>query len=491
MGENNRIYERPLYDLWLKQEFNDKLYTADDEEVEVLSPGELNSGNSGPDFRNAKIRIGNIIYVGDVEIDLDYTGWKNHGHNINSHYNHVILHVVLNNKYNYSYVYSKGGRKIPTLTIRDLISEDYLNALKNQELKEPAKKSRLKCAGDSDKVDYFVKEKFVAELGMNRFKKKMNRYFHRLLELKYLDRNLMSEPKINYELPPEYENKDFDREEFSKKELWEQLFYEYLFEALGYSKNKESMKKLAELADLNFLRKIGTDDNYLIKIQAVLFRVSGLFEKTAISEDERINDYQQKLEQSWNDLNGLYDSDYLDETDWQFFRMRPQNFPTIRIAAGSYFLSEILTKNFVSHLINLVGQNIPLSEMIKKIRSLFIVRSFGFWRYHFTFYKNAKTEIRYFIGLGRADEIMVNVVLPFLALYFQVFGLSEHLKKVLKIFNLYSQRSEYSLVDDIASVLGLQNLVHRTVFVQGMLDLYRNYCSKGKCLECKIGEKIF
>jgi hypothetical protein len=491
MGENNRTYEKPLYDLWLKQEFNDKLYTADDEEIEVLSPGELNAENSGPDFRNAKIRIGSIIYVGDVEIDLDYTRWKNHAHNINSHYNHVILHVVLNNKYNYSYVYSKGGRKIPTLTLRNYISEDYINALKNQELKEPVKKSRLKCAGESDQVDYFVKEKFVAELGMNRFKKKMNRYFHRLLELKYLDQNLMSEPKINYELPPEYENKDFDREEFSKKELWEQLFYEFLFEALGYSKNKEPMKKLAELADLNFLRKIGTDDNFLVKLQAVLFRISGLFEKAAASEDENINSYQQKLEKSWNDLNGLYDSDYLDETDWQFFRMRPQNFPTIRIAAGSYFLSEILTKNFVSHLINLVGQNMPISEMIKKIRGLFIVRSFGFWRYHFTFYKNAKTEIRYFIGLGRADEIVVNVVLPFLALYFQVFGLSEHLKKVLKIYNLYSQRSEYALVDDIASVLGLQNLVHRTVFVQGMLDLYRSYCSKGKCLECKIGEKIF
>ena len=491
MGEKEKIYEKPLYQLWLKQEFNDTLRTIDDREIEVLFPGEENSSNSGPDFKNAKIRIGNVIFVGDVEIDIDYSGWKQHGHNINSHYNHVILHVVLNNKHKYPYVYSKGGRKIPCLLLKDFVSADYVNAIRNQELTEPKIKSRLKCAGEAKAVDYFVREKFIAELGMERFKKKMNRFFHRLLELKYLDEKLLSEPKVNYDLPPEYENKDFNREDFTKKELWEQLFYEFLFEALGYTKNKNSMRKLAELANLEFLRKIGKDDDFILKIQAVLFRVSGIFETPAATEDEAATEYQKELAKRWTELNGLYDSEYLDETDWQFFKMRPQNFPTIRIAAGSSFVKRIIADNFVSSLINLIGSDISLTEMMKRLRSAFIIKSFGFWKNHFTFYKKAKTEIHYFVGLSRADEIIVNVALPILALYFQIFGLAEHFRKVLKIYNLYTQKSEYSLVDDIANVIGLENLTHRTVFVQGMLDLYRSYCSKNKCLECRIGENIF
>jgi len=340
-------------------------------------------------------------------------------------------------------------------------------------------------------VDYFVREKFVAELGMERFKKKMNRFFHRLLELKYLDENLLGEPKVNYDLPPDYENKDFNREDFTKKELWEQLFYEFLFEALGYTKNKNSMKQLSDFANLEFLRKIGNDKDFLMKVQAVLFKVSGIFDSPAETDDAETREYQEELAKRWEELNGLYDSEYMDETDWQFFKMRPQNFPTIRIAAGSVFVKKIIADNFVSSLINLIGSETPLNEIMKRLRTAFIVKSYGFWKNHFTFYKPAKTEIHYFVGLSRADEIIVNVVLPILALYFQIFGLAEHFRKVLKIYNLYTQKSEYSLVDDIANVIGLKNLTHRTVFVQGMLDLYRSYCSKNKCLECRIGENIF
>ncbi len=491
MANVNNQYEKPLYELWEKQEFNDKLYSVDRHEIEVLFPGELNNDSSGPDFKNAKIRIDNIIFVGDVEIDVDYSGWKQHGHNINNHYNHVILHVVLNNKHNHPYVYSKGGRKIPTLSLRNYISSDYLNAIKNQELSEPKFKSRLKCNGKAKEVDYFIREKFVAELGMERFKKKMNRLFHRLLELKYLDENLIGEPKINYQIPPEYGKQVFSREDFSKKELWEELFYEFLFEALGYTKNKNSMKQLAELANLRFLKKVGKEGDYLLKLQAVLFRVSGIFETVTETEEKETAEYQQLLEEHWKELNGLYDSEYLTETDWQFFKMRPQNFPTVRIAAGSFFVKQIIEENLVPSLINLFGSDLSMNEIMKRLRSYFVVKSFGFWKNHFTFYKKAKTELRYFVGLSRADEIIVNVVLPFLALYFKLFGLNEHLRKVLKVYNLYSQKSEYSLVEEIAEIIGLENLIHRTVFVQGMLDLYRSYCSKNKCLECRIGENIF
>ncbi len=492
MAKQINNIEKSLHSLWLAQEFNGKLKTLDGKEIEVLSPGDENLERSGPDFLNAKIRIDSLVFVGDVEIDVDYSGWKHHGHNIDGHYNSVILHVVLNNKNKHQYVYTKGGRKVPVLQLAKYISKDFINAVKFQELDvKPGKGKRLKCEEAALTTDYFIRERFVAELGAERFKNKSKRMLRRLKELKYLDENKISEPKVNFELPEEYEKAEISMLDFSDKKLWQQLFYEFLLEALGYTQNKTQMMKLAEYADLNFIGKIGYDDNYLEKIQAVLFKISGLFVEPTETENSEMNDYQKRLEAFWGEIKSLYDGEFLSETDWHFFRMRPQNFPTIRIVAASYFIKEILRNDFIARLISGFEEEKNYRKLFSKFRSEFIVKSFSVWKNHYTFYKPARNEIRYFVGLNRADEIVANVLLPFLYLYFTIFNLSEEARRVLKLFGLYEQKNEYAIVNDIAKVLGLQNLTHRTLFAQGILQLYRSYCSKGKCLECKIGKEIF
>lgn len=484
--------EKKLHELWLAQEFNGKLRTLDGKDIEVLSPGEENIDKSGPDFHNAKIRIDSLVFVGDVEIDVDYSGWKHHGHNIDKHYNSVILHVVFENKNRHQYVYTKGGRKVPVLALKNFISKDYLNALKNQELTESNPKVRkLKCEEGALTTDYFLRERFIAELGLERFANKIKRMERRLKELKFLDDNKISEPKINFALPPEYDVAPLADLDLSNKRLWEQLFYEFLFEALGYTQNKTQMMKLARLANLDFLEKIADDENYLEKLHAVLYKIAGLFIEPTETDDEEMTSYQRKLAEYWNDIKNLYDSEFLSETDWHFFRMRPQNFPTIRIAAGAFFIKEILKNDFISRLIKLFQSDLNNKKLISKFRTAFIVKSYSVWKKHFTFYKKAKTDVKYFVGLSRADEIIANVLLPFLALYFKVFNLSEDYKKVLKLFNLYEQKNDYALVNDIAKTLGLQNLTHRTIFAQGILHLYRNYCSRNLCLECRIGKELF
>ncbi len=484
--------ERKLHALWSAQEFNGKLRTLDGTEIEVLSAGEENTERSGPDFTGAKIRIGSLVFVGDVEIDADYSGWKKHGHNIDKHYNSVILHVVLTNKNRYQYVYSKNGRKIPVLQIDKYISKDFLNAIQNQELVEETRKNKsLKCEEAALTTDYFIRERFVAELGAERFKAKSQRMLKRLKELKFLSDNKITEPKVNFELPEKYEEASTSELDLNDRKLWEQLFYEFLFEALGYTQNKTQMMKLAELANLEFLRKIGNDNDYLEKLHAAFFKISGLFIEPTETSNEEMNDYQKRLSEYWQEIRALYDSEFLSETDWHFFRMRPQNFPTIRIVAGAYFVNEILNNNFISRLINLVNEDKNNRKLISDLRAFFIVKSHSVWKKHFTFYKEAKNEIRYFVGITRSDEIVANVVLPFLALYFTAFNLTDNYRRILKIYSLYEQKNEYALVNEISKTLGLQNLTHRTIFVQGILHLYRNYCSKGKCLECKIGKEIF
>ncbi len=492
MAKQINNIEKKLHELWAAQEFNGRLKTLDGREIEVYSAGEENLERSGPDFLNAKIRIGALVFVGDVEIDVNYNGWKSHGHNIDKHYNSVILHVVLNNKNRHAYVYTKSGRKVPVLAIEKYISKDFINAVNNQELIiEKSGKRRLRCEEAALTTDYFTREKFIAELGAKRFQNKTERIFRRLKELQFLNANNISEPKIGFALPPEYEELSPKELNIKDRKIWEQLFYEFLFEALGFTQNKTQMLKLATYVNLDYLRKIAPDENYTEKLQAILFKIAGLFIEPTETDDEEMTEYQRRLQSYWEEFKNLYDGDYLSETDWHFFRMRPQNFPTIRIAAGAYFINEILNRDFISRLINDLENIQNNKKLIAAFRSAFIVKSYSIWKRHFTFYKKAKTEIKYFVGLSRADEIVANVLLPFLALYFDVFGKAENFNRVLKIYNLYEQKNEYALVNDIAKTLGLQNLTHRTIFAQGILQLYRSYCSKGKCLDCPIGKEIF
>ena len=103
----------------------------------------------------------------------------------------------------------------------------------------------------------------------------------------------------------------------------------------------------------------------------------------------------------------------------------------------------------------------------------------------------ANGEIKYFIGASRADEIVVNVILPFFAVYFEVFGNRNVSKKILKIYGIYEQKSENQIITDVAEALKLKDLMKRTIYSQGMIELFRNFCSKNKCLECEIGKMVF
>jgi hypothetical protein len=107
---NYKFNEHHLYDIWQKQNFNNSLQTLSGLDVTVLDVGELDCDSAGPDFKHARIRIGNLTYVGDIEIDTDYSDWKSHGHNIDKKYDKLILHVSLFNRNKQQYVYTKDGR---------------------------------------------------------------------------------------------------------------------------------------------------------------------------------------------------------------------------------------------------------------------------------------------------------------------------------------------------------------------------------------------
>jgi hypothetical protein len=493
MSSDIKIPETLLYELWQKQNFNSPLKTQSGEEIAILDPGNRNDDNAGPDFKNCRLRIGNLTFVGDIEIDPNYSDWKNHGHNIDNKYNSIILHASLINKSHQAYVYTRNGRKVPSICFANFIESNQLNEIKKNFLDEDQNEhlSKYKCSELCPSLANEVKEKFLIGLGIERFNKKCKKIYSRLKELQFLSELKLKEPAVSYDLSVKFHEKQFKHSDFTNKEIWNQLFYELVFEALGFSKNKLQMTTLAQYANLEFVKRIEPDGILIDKYESALFYIAGLVKAPENFSNASTKQYVEKLLMNWNLVKPFYDGKYLDEPQWHFFRLRPQNFPTVRIAAGARLLKNIAHDNIVDLIAKKISEIHNTSVLINSIRSIFIVKAEGFWKNHFVFEQTSNTEIKYFVGATRADEIIVNVILPYFGVFFEIFGNKNIAKKVLKIFTQYEQHSDNQIILDVSEAIGLNKSINRTIITQGMIELFRNFCSKNKCLECEIGTSVF
>ena len=491
MNRGSKVFEKEIYELWKKHDSCSKLNSVDGEEINVIDPGVQSSDIAGPDFKNARIRIGNLTYVGDIEIDTNYSDWKSHGHNIDSKYNKVVLHVALYNSSSQPYVYTKDGRKVPSVILSRFLPKDFHEEIPVEEEIEENSMHHLKCISASSSVPKEEKLKFISKLGLERFKKKCNRLYNRLKELKYLKELHAREPIITYDLTPAFQERIFVHSDFHEKELWEQLLYEMIFEALGYSLNKGIMLSLAQHANIKFIKSLDDNGNFVENVESALLNIGGLIPEYSKTNDASVAEYTNLIKQNWERKKESYDSKYFDETQWHYFRMRPQNFPTIRIAGGARILKKLIKENLIPVLIRKIEEIHNLNVLINSLRSVFVVKSDGFWKYHYVFNQPANGEVKYFIGSARADEILINVVLPFFSVYFDIFGRKELSKKVFALYNRFNQDTENKIIHELAKSLDLNDCIHTTVYSQGMTELFRNYCSKNKCLECEIGKAVF
>ncbi|MCL5028446.1 MAG: DUF2851 family protein [Bacteroidetes bacterium] len=490
MKKSQSINEKFLYEIWKNQNFTKGLITKDGQNIEVINIGIENKELSGPDFKNAKIKIGNITFTGDVEIDIDHADWKSHGHNLNKKYNSVILHAVLND-IDRNNVYTSEGRKIPSVSIINFLQADLAESIKAAIISESKKRiNKMPCMESNSEITEKDKLNFVYDLGINRFKHKKEKFLERLKELIYLEQQNLKEPIIRYELDEKFYNKTFNQNDFNNQHLWQQLIYESIFEALGYSKNKEIMKSLAKAADIKFLSTISNQE-FISTVESVLFNIGGLMPDVIHLPDEETSVYTKKLYEIWNGIKNKYDGIKFNAAQWHFFKLRPQNFPTVRLAGGARILKKIMNENLIGKITDAISQKNKDKDTINYVRSLFIIKSDGFWKNHYVFDQPAKVPINYFIGSARADEILVNIILPVITLYFEIFGKKELSQKTIKIFLNFYQNSENNLVNEVSSTLSLNDAWKRSVLYQGMIELFRNFCSRDKCHECYIGQKIF
>ena len=488
----SRIPEEILYEIWEQQDFSDTLIASDEVTIEVFDPGQRNNDLAGPDFHNARIRIGSLTFNGDVEIDNYHSDWRTHGHHLNKRYNKLILHVTLSEEAHQGYVVTQSGRKVTSIALENYLNEplrkktfDHLSAIKTED------KLRMPCIGLNADVSLNTKLDFIKELGLIRHRKKCERFINRLKELIVFNNNQFKEPVVKYDFEKEIQNRHFEISEFEDKLIWQQLFYEQIFEALGYSKNKNILNRLSNAADIRFLNSLTNEEKNVSVLESILFNISGIIPDVNKIPDEETSEYIRTLVENWVNIRPRYDGETYSLSDWNFFKLRPQNFPTVRIASGARLLNLILQKNLVSRLIKVFEENYDQHKLIARLRNSLIIKADGYWATHYNFNRPVKVKIKYFLGLGRADEIIVNLILPYMAVYFDLFGKKSAAERVLDLYLNFKQKEGNKLITDVSEVLLIKNQKLQSIIHQGMIELFRNYCIKQRCLECKIGKEVF
>jgi hypothetical protein len=232
----------------------------------------------------------------------------------------------------------------------------------------------------------------------------------------------LKEPVVNYDYDETQLEKYSSPDDFKSTILWQQLIYESVFEALGYSKNKEIMLKLAKASDINFLSSFLSRDNFVRFVESALFNISGLMPDIYNLPDEETSDYTRSLAKYWTEIKPTYDGTTFNQEDWHFYGQRPMNFPTIRIAGGSILVNRILKENLIHRMFKYLEQVEDAGRLEKIIKNLIMVEAHGYWLNHYVFDKPSDARIQYFVGASRADEIVVNIILPIANLYFEMFS---------------------------------------------------------------------
>jgi hypothetical protein len=501
MHTPRHIHERFIHFIWRNKYLNvDELKSLDGQGIEIIDIGTPNR-DAGPDFRDARVRIGKTLYRGDVEIHRDLTDWQRHFHSADPKYNRVILHVVLRWHPRKAVVpppKTQSGRDIPTFVLEPFLTEPLPLVWQRAILDERRERVQtIKCHGKNDDVPPQLIKNWIERLAVERMELKIRKFDERLKELVDERRLVVNEPYPRYyedpsEIPPPI--KEYTQKDFSKKQLWEQLLYEGIMEGLGYSKNQEPFLRLARNLSLEFIRQERQEDgdNSLLSLQAMLFGAAGFLGTKKSPVDTETRKYVASLLKTWRRTRKKYQREVLHEADWQFFRLRPQNFPTVRLAAMSFLLDKLLSRNWVREVIQVVKSQRTTVEKLAELQTLLTGEADGYWTEHFTFGGQKHQQAKRLIGLERVQDIILNTVIPITLLYARVFKDPAVRKHVLELYVSFPAPESNSILRTMSTQLLKQRLPLKTAFLhQGTIQLYKFYCAEEQCGECEIGRSVF
>jgi hypothetical protein len=409
------------YKMFSKVDFK----TTGNEYLSIIKSG-LHNKNAGPDFLNAQLKIDGQTWVGNVEIHLKASDWYLHKHEKDLNYDAVILHVVWENDVA---IYMKNNKPIPTLVLKNCIDETVLTNYKNLFL---APTTWLPCKNAISTVDKFI---------FNNWKERL-----------FFDRLERKSEEINILLQQENNN-------------FEAVLFQLLTKNFGLKVNGDAFLRLAQSIDFSVIKKLSFHTNQLA---ALLFGQAGFLEEE--TEDE----YQKELRKEYDYLKHKFKLNHIPNNEFSFFRMRPTNFPTIRIAQ--------LVALFHKHQ-NLFSKLIAIDNL-EEFYELFTVVVNPFWQTHYNFESISKKSTKK-ITTSFVDLLIINTIIPLKFLFQKSRGeVDEEFFLVL----LKKMKPEKNSIISKFHEIGVSS---KNAFdTQALLELKNNYCAAKRCLECAIGNTI-
>jgi len=420
-----------LHYVWQHQYFDKTdLRTAGGEEIQVLKPGHRNT-DAGPDFLNARLRLGDVEWNGAVEIHLKASDWQRHNHQVDAKYDQVVLHVVHTHDVE---VARTNGSVIPALALGPRLGPELF--ARYQALYDAPAAASLPCAPLLGQVPEITKIMMAERALLERIEAKA-------------DAVVVLHERLGHD--------------------WEATAYHTLMAAFGFQKNSEPLARLAKAVPLAVLRRHRHDQRQL---EALLFGQAGFL----VENDETAADaYIQGLRQEHEFLRHKYDlgASALAVHEWNYLRLRPANFPPVRLGqlagllhARPALFDALLTAQSVAALVEFFRAPAP-----------------AYWRAHFRPGRPGKVPD---LGKSSIDLLITNVVVPLRVAYARSVGQSALVESSVAL--LAELPAEHNQFTDVYGALGFG---HRTAAdSQGLLALHKSYCAPRRCLHCAIGSRL-
>ncbi len=482
------LSEFQLKELFKSRKFSSDLKTASGKKVEIAHIGDPNS-DAGPDFNGSLVKIDGLTMRGDIEFHKRSSDWYSHSHNSDRNYNGVILHIVGMCDDN-RICFTQAGRKIETIELSRFLTDDANTFLARIDSGE--KVVQLRCADENFKIPFRDRFAYLEFLGEKRFIHKANKFEERLKDIVDENRPVVFEAKQKYfkdfsELI--IEHKTYDKSELQNEAYWDQLLYEGICEGLGYSKNTSAFRKLSRNVSLAFLVE-ESDGNPKIA-EAILFGAANLLPSDKKGFDDESIAYCEELEKIWQGIQKKYKREYVDRSEWLFFKLRPQNFPTLRIAGAGRFVID-KKHRFSAKDLEQSGTLGNDERYLSYWKEILVVPAEDYWSRHFVFGTPSTGAVRMLVGASRAQEIVVNAILPLTYLRGKIFEIPLVREKGLEIYSRHSPMADNNITLLMKeSLFGGDNVFETVISQQGAIHLYRSLCSEKRCERCKIGKTIF
>ena len=420
------IREDFLHYLWKHKLYDfSNLISSTDEKIEIINCG-IHNLNSGPDFFNAQVKIDNQIWVGNVEIHVKASDWYVHNHEIDTAYDNVTLHVVWENDMD---IFRKDNTKITTLILKDYVSNELI--VNYQKLFSKNQKW-INCEKDINLIDKFTINNWLERL-----------YLERLNDKSDFILNLLKQS-----------NND-----------WEAVLFKLLAKNFGLKVNGDAFFQLANSFDYAILRK---NLSNIEKIEALLFGQASLL------SDDFEDAYHDDLIKEYSFLQIKFKLKSIHKNEIKFFRLRPNNFPTIRISqlANIYYQYQSLFSKIMA------------INNIDDFYNIFNITTTKYWETHYSF-KSSSSKRKKKLTKSFIDLLLINTIIPLKFVYLKHIGkLDEEL-----ILQLIQQiKPEKNSIIEKFNFLKIET--KNALETQALLQLKNNYCNKNQCLQCAVGNKL-